>query len=62
MNTKQLEHKLEHINVIEFEHLMFEQEKDEHTVTLVDAEGYKITKGYGSSIIEAINDLHHNYI
>ena len=31
-------------------------------VSLVDAEGYKISRGYGDSIIEAINDMHHNFI
>lgn len=58
MNTLQLEN----INIKEFEHLLFEIEKEEHVVSLVDAKGYKIIRGYGASFIEAINDMHHNLI
>lgn len=50
------------ISVIEFQHLKFENQNDEHVVTLVDAEGFKIIRGYGNSIAGAINDLHHNLI
>ena len=62
MNTIQLENKLVDDSIKELEHLIFEVEKGEHIVTLVDTEGYKITRGYGNSIIEAINDMHHNLI
>lgn len=62
MNGLQLNNKTTLISTIEFQHLKFEQKRDEHIVTLVDVEGYKITRGYGSSITEAINDLHHNLI
>jgi len=62
MNTLQLENILVHDNIKEFKHLMFEIEKGEHIITLVDTEGYKITRGFGNSIIEAINDMHHNLI
>ena len=31
-------------------------------LTLVDSEGFEIVKGYGKSIADAINDLHHNLI
>ena len=62
MNAIQVENKLEHVNIIEFKHLIFEVEKGEHIITLVDTEGYKITRGFGNSIIEAINDMHHNLI
>jgi len=50
------------INIIELEHLMFVAEKGEHIVSIVDTNGYKIISGYGKSIVEAINDLHHNLI
>ena len=60
MNTIQFENKPEYVNTKEFEHLMLEVEKGEHVVTLVDAEGYKIIRGYGNSAIEAINDMHDN--
>ena len=62
MNTVQLENKKEYVNLTDFEHLMLEIEKREHIVTLIDAKGYKIIRGYGKSTIEAINDMHHNLI
>jgi hypothetical protein len=58
----QKENKLEHVQIPSFKHLLFEVEDQKHIVSLVDAEGYKITKGYGDSLIEAINDMHHNFI
>ncbi|MEH6536775.1 MAG: hypothetical protein V7719_10300 [Psychroserpens sp.] len=62
MKGLQLNMKSTLVSVMEFEHLKFEHQSDEHIVTLVDADGYEITRGYGSSITEAINDLHHNLI
>ncbi len=62
MNGSQLMTKTKLISTIEFQHLKFEQKNDEHIVSLVDAEGYQITRGYGTTIAEAINDLHHNFI
>lgn len=59
---KQKENIVEQVRLKEFKHLRFEIEKEEYMVTLVDAENYKIIRGYGNSIIEAINDLHHNLI
>ena len=50
------------ISVVEFQHLSFENQNDEHVVTLIDNQGYKVTRGYGNSIAEAINDMHHNLI
>jgi hypothetical protein len=58
----QKENILEHVQIPNFKHLMFELEDEKHIVSIVDAEGYKITSGYGDSIIEAINDMHHNFI
>lgn len=62
MNTIQLENKLKRVNITELEHLMLEIKKGEHIVTLVDAKGYQITRGYGKCAIEALNDMHHNLI
>jgi len=50
------------ISTLEFEHLTLESQSNKHIVTLVDVKGYKIIRGYGKCIIEAINDLHHNSI
>ncbi len=62
MNDSSYKNKEMHISTIEFEHLLFEQKRDEYIVTLVDKKGYKILKGYGTSTAKAINDLHHNLI
>ncbi len=62
MNSMRLSENTTLISTIEFEHLKFENHCDEHIVTLVDAKGYKIIRGYGNSIADAINDLHHNLI
>ena len=47
---------------LKFKHLRFSLENEEHIVSLIDAQGYEILRGYGNSIIEAMNDLHHNLI
>ena len=39
-------------------YLHYEQKDYQHIVTLVDPQGHKIIKGYGNTMIEAINDLH----
>jgi len=48
------------IKTSELEHLKFEYVKDEYIVSLKDLHGYTIIKGYGTSMVEAINDLHNN--
>lgn len=50
------------ISSMKLKHLVFDYGIDEYIVTLVDAEGFKIVSGYGESIVDAINDLHHNLI
>ena len=52
----------EKINLSELKNLRFEYIKNEYVVTLVDNLGFKILKGYGNSIVDAINDLHQNLI
>ncbi len=47
--------KLNHLKYLKFEVI-----NDIHIVSLNDTNGYTIIKGYGKSIIEAINDLHSN--
>ncbi len=48
--------------VSELTHLKFEIKNGEHVVTLIDESEYEIIKGYGTSIAEAINDLHSNLL
>ncbi|MFT5167374.1 MAG: hypothetical protein ACI8P3_002611 [Saprospiraceae bacterium] len=50
------------IDAYQMKHLKFEIINDEHVVTLRDTEGYEVIKGYGVTVIEAINDLHSNLI
>lgn len=50
------------VNLYELEHLKIEVLNSEYTVTLTDFQGDGILKGYGGSMAEAINDLHHNLI
>lgn len=46
----------------QFKHLKFSKEKDQHIVTLIDNLEYEVIKGYGNTIVEAINDMHSNLI
>ena len=46
----------------DLKHLKFEMRKDEYIVTLIDQSEYEIIKGYGQSIVDAINDMHSNLI
>lgn len=48
------------ISTSEFKNLKFEFIKNEYIVTLIDDQGYEIIKGDGTSVINAINDLHNN--
>jgi hypothetical protein len=43
-------------------YLKFEVVNDNYEASLNDTNGYIMIKGYGKTIIEAINDLHHNLI
>jgi hypothetical protein len=46
----------------DLKHLKFEMREGEYIVTLIDQTEYEIIKGYGQSIVDAINDLHSNLI
>lgn len=48
----------EYVDTDQLKHLKFEESNGKYTVSLVDSTGYEIVKGYGNSVIEAINDLH----
>jgi len=43
---------------IQFKYLKFEKDNGIHIVTLNDLSGHDIVRGYGNTIIEAINDMH----
>lgn len=42
----------------ELKHLKFEQYEGQHIVSLVDLTGFEIIRGYGATMVEAMNDLH----
>lgn len=42
--------------------LRFEFKNEEHCVSLVDNSGFPIVRGYGKTLVEAINDLHSNFL
>lgn len=48
----------EYVDTDQLKHLKFELSSSKYTVSLVDSTGYEIVKGYGNTVIEAINDLH----
>jgi len=50
----------EKIKITELEHLKIEFTNQEYTAILIDSEGFEMLKGYGISVINAINDLHKN--
>ncbi|GAA3516991.1 hypothetical protein GCM10022393_33840 [Aquimarina addita] len=50
------------INLYDLDYLKMEVLNSEYIVTLTDLQGAEILKGYGNSMEEAINDLHHNLI
>ena len=46
----------------ELNDLKFKLHNNRHMAILIDAKGYEILNGYGSSPVEALNDLHNNLI
>ncbi|WP_296383858.1 hypothetical protein [Winogradskyella sp.] len=49
-------------NTIHLKYLKFEMDNDVYSATLNDLSGHDIVRGYGKSIIEAINDMHRGLI
>lgn len=49
--------KLDHLK-----HLKFEMVNNAYVAILIDLKGDEVVKGYGNSIIEAMNDIHSNFI
>ncbi|EAR01700.1 hypothetical protein FB2170_14268 [Maribacter sp. HTCC2170] len=47
---------------IHLKYLKFEINNGSYTVSLNDLSGYDIVRGYGNTIIEAINDMHRGLI
>jgi len=47
---------------IHLKYLKLKVNKGSYTVSLNDLSGYDIVRGYGNTIIEAINDMHRSLI
>ncbi|MBM1107802.1 hypothetical protein JQC67_16720 [Aurantibacter crassamenti] len=50
------------LNTNQLKFLKIYRSSESYGVSLVDNEEFEITKGYGSTIIEALNDMHENLI
>lgn len=48
----------EYIDINQLQHVQIEHIEKEYIVSLIDSKGYEIIKGYGSTLPEALNDLH----
>ncbi len=48
----------EYIDIDQLKHVKVHYTNNEYSVSLVDSAEYEIVKGYGTTILEAINDLH----
>lgn len=48
--------------ITNLKYVKFYKENSQNIAILIDNKGFEITKGYGNSLIDAINDLHHNLI
>lgn len=46
----------------ELKYLKFQELNNRYMVSLIDEKGYNILYGYGTSKVEALNDLHNNLI
>jgi len=49
-------------NIDQLKYLKFEYINSKYVATLIDSKEFEIVKGYGSTIIESINDLHSNIV
>ena len=50
------------LNTNQLKFLKIYRFSESYSVSLVDNEEFEITKGYGTTIIEALNDMHENLI
>ncbi|MBP2833452.1 hypothetical protein J8281_14750 [Aquimarina sp. U1-2] len=50
------------LNPLDLKHLKITTLQSDYEVVLIDAQGNEILKGFGDSIVSALNDLHQNLI
>ncbi|WP_106792176.1 hypothetical protein [Aquimarina sp. Aq78] len=46
----------------QFKHITFNKIKNQYVATLIDKQEYEILKGFGDTVLDAINDLHSDLI
>ena len=49
-----------HINQLQF--IKINKLRNSYSVSLIDDEKYEIIKGYGTTLVEAFNDMHDNLL
>lgn len=62
MNIRSKKKTMDSVDFGQMEHLKFEFYKEKHIVSLLDATGYSLVRGYGKTPLEALNDLHKNLL
>lgn len=50
------------LNTNQLKFLKIYRSSKSYSVALVDKEEYEITKGYGNTVMEALNNMHENLI
>ena len=50
------------LNINQLKFLKITKLSNSFSVSLIDSEEYEIIKGYGTTVVDAFNDMHHNLI
>lgn len=53
---------VEPIEIEQLRHLRVDYNNREYIASLVDLTGFEVVRGYGKTVIEAINDLHAGFV
>ena len=62
MNIIQRKKLTPYLNLTQLKHLKFDYRHEKYIASLIDVSGYVILKGYGETMMDALNDLHHNLL
>jgi hypothetical protein len=50
------------LNINQLQFIKIDKLSDSYSVSLIDNEEHEIIKGYGSTVVDAFNDMHDNLI
>ncbi|MFL9836999.1 hypothetical protein ABS768_05775 [Flavobacterium sp. ST-75] len=50
------------LNINQLHFIKIEKLSNSYIVSLIDTKEYEIIKGYGKTVVDAFNDMHHNLI